>query len=174
MTLRFDKGCGTLILMCSQYSVTGSGHVKHQKSSQQWLHTIPEHSAWNNFSFYLLYRALYNWMAADHVHMVCIPHGLKCSNNYEKSSEPLNHSANLSFKAQVNVWASTIHDQYQCHYWECREETRSFRHIYLHRAVHSPDNGLPSQNKSAWNDLSHQSTRYIFILGVNWEKTFLE
>ncbi len=39
-------------------SVTGNGHVKYQKGSQACV--IPEDSAWNNFSFYFLYRALYN------------------------------------------------------------------------------------------------------------------
>ena len=38
-------------------SVTGSVHVKYKKSSQAC--TIPEGSAWNNFSFYLLYTGRY-------------------------------------------------------------------------------------------------------------------
>ncbi len=59
-------------------SITGSGHVKYQKSSQPC--TIPEHSALNNFSFYLLFRVLYYCMAAGHVVMICIYPGLLCSN----------------------------------------------------------------------------------------------
>ena len=49
-------------------SISGSGHEKYQKSSQPC--TMSEHSAWNNFSFCLLFRVLYYCMAAGHVFMI--------------------------------------------------------------------------------------------------------